>query len=74
MERGVEQTEAYEGKALMTTKYCLRYELGCCLQGKTATTPKVEIKPSDALRLHNNGRWFDLKFDCSECVMRVVKH
>lgn len=74
MERGVEQTEAYEGKALMTTKYCLRYELGCCLQGKNPGAPKVEIKPSDALRLYNNGRWFDLRFDCSECVMRVVKH
>ena len=31
LERGLEQTCDYDGRALMTTKYCLRYELGCCL-------------------------------------------
>lgn len=71
IERGIEQTLDYKGKALMTTKYCLRYELGCCLKGKSCVQPQVKIKPSDALVLRNNERRFRLEFDCSECLMRI---
>ena len=71
IERGVEQTNDYSGKALMTTKYCLRYELGCCLKKKNSGKPQVEIKPGDTLVLHNNGRRFRLEFDCAECLMRI---
>lgn len=31
LERGLEATGDYDGRALMTTRYCLRYELGACL-------------------------------------------
>lgn len=74
IEHGLEATDDYDGKALMTTKYCLRYELGCCLCNK-AGQPKamVTIKPSDGLVLHNNGKRFRLEFDCRECVMRIYK-
>jgi len=71
IERGVEQTHDYDGKALMTTKYCLRYELGCCLQGKSRTAPMVDIKPADTLILHNNSNRFLLEFDCKKCLMRI---
>ena len=73
LERGLEQTGDYDGKALMTTKYCLRYELGCCLQGKSKEPPKVDIKPTDTLILRNNDRRFRLEFDCKECLMRIFK-
>lgn len=62
IERGLEQTGNYDGKALMTTKYCLRYELGQCLR----RNPDAEAGP---LYLQNNGRWFRLEFDCSNCRM-----
>ena len=71
IERGVEQTLDYTGKALMTTKYCLRYELGCCLKGKCKGKPKVLLKASDSLVLRNNDHRFRLEFDCSECLMRI---
>ena len=71
LERGVEQTGDYAGKALMTTKYCLRYELGCCLQGKCQTESTVDIAPSDTLILCNNNRRFRLHFDCDECQMQI---
>ena len=71
VERGLEQTADYEGKALMTTKYCLRYELGCCLCGKNKGKPMVNVAPGDTLCLHNNGKRFRLEFDCRECVMRI---
>ncbi len=62
IERGLEQTGNYDGKALMTTKYCLRYELGQCLR----RNPDAVVGP---LYLQNNGRWFRLEFDCSNCRM-----
>ena len=71
IERGLEQTGDYRGKALMTTKYCLRYELGCCLQGKSKGKPQLELMPTDRLTLRNNGREFRLEFDCRECLMKI---
>ena len=71
IERGLEQTGDYNGKALMTTKYCLRYELGCCLQGKNKGRPQIALQPADTLVLRNNGRSFRLEFDCRECLMRI---
>jgi putative protease len=73
VERGLEQTEDYDGKALMTTKYCLRYELGCCLQGKSNFAPKEDIRPTDTLVLRNNDRRFRLEFDCGNCQMLIYK-
>ena len=70
MERGLEQTLDYDGKALMTIRYCLRYELGCCLKkGKG----EMKIAPNDTLLLRNQGRQFRLEFDCRECLMRIYK-
>ena len=69
--RGLEQHPEYGGKALMTTKYCLRYEIGCCLQGKCESKPLYDVKPEDKLILHNNGHRFRLEFDCAECLMRI---
>ncbi len=71
IERGLEQTENYEGKALMTTKYCLRYELGCCLQGKNSGKAQLDIKPTATLLLRNNDRRFRLNFDCRQCLMLI---
>ena len=71
LERGIDQTDDYAGKALMTTKYCLRYELGCCLCGKSRHVPLVAIEPHDSLIISNNGRQFSLHFDCNECQMQV---
>lgn len=80
IERGLEQTEDYDGKALMTTKYCLRYELGCCLQGKNEKEKRRKekklpfIAPTDTLILRNNDRRFRLDFDCRQCLMRIYPY
>ncbi|MDY5969152.1 MAG: U32 family peptidase [Bacteroidales bacterium] len=69
MEYGVDQTHDYVGKALMTTKYCLRYELGQCLKMKNnaAVAPKYR----KGLLLRNNQRLFRLRFDCERCEMQI---
>lgn len=71
IEYGLELTGAYRDKALMTAKYCLRYELGCCLKGKSKNKPQISINNADSLMLGNNGRYFRLEFDCSACQMLV---
>ena len=71
-EYGLEKTLDYNNKALMTTKYCLRYELGRCLQGKNAQQGSIPIANSDKLYLHNNKHWFRLHFDCRNCQMLIT--
>ena len=73
IEYGLEKTRIYDGRALMTTRYCLRYELGCCLQGKGSAKSKADIKPTDTLFLLNNGQRLRLEFDCRHCLMRIYK-
>lgn len=54
---------------LMTTKYCLRYELGQCLQHKC--NKSVEADYQEELFLENNGRKYRLQFDCKRCEMLI---
>ena len=72
LEYGLEKTLDYEGKSLMTTKYCLRYELGCCLKGKSTGQSRVIVSPGDTLYLNNNRNWFRLDFDCRQCQMTLT--
>ena len=50
---------------LMRSKYCVKYELGMCPARQGA-------KPSGKLFLINNGRKFQLLFDCARCEMTVI--
>ena len=51
---------------VMTTRYCLRRELGCCLKEKGGNTmPRI-------LFLTNDTASYRLDFDCNKCQMHVV--
>ena len=70
---GVEQIEPaaesgldLHGRLIMTTKYCLRQELGCCLKNKAAGDV-----PEDMFLVDHEGRRFTLRFDCARCVMEI---
>jgi len=67
IEYGLDKTEDYAGKAVLTCKYCLRYELSWChhrIGGSKA--------PKDPLFLVSGKHRFRLEFDCATCVMRVI--
>lgn len=64
-EYGLDRTHDYAGKALMTTKYCLRYELGMCLRDPAN-------KERGPLYLRNNKNLFLLNFDCTRCEMQIL--
>lgn len=51
---------------VMTTRYCLRRELGVCLKEKTSTHIK------GPLRLAGAGFAYRLDFDCAECRMNLI--
>ena len=66
-EMAMECTHAVQGKEVMRTKYCLRYELGACLASENARNlPKI-------LRLRYKEHVLDLDFDCSNCEMILKK-
>lgn len=67
IEYGLDKTEDYAGKALMTCKFCLRYELGWCKKNPTVANP-----PQGPLYLVSGKRRFRLEFDCGRCEMRVL--
>ena len=54
------------GRCVMTTKYCLRHELGCCLAKEAGGA-----LPEDIFLVDHEGRRFELRFDCESCVMEV---
>lgn len=53
------------GRTVMTTRYCLRRELGACLR-----TPYGKKYPSD-LYLRTDAATYKLHFDCAACQMRL---
>lgn len=55
------------GTVVMTTRYCLRREMGACLKSDCAR------RLPRRLFLKSNGILFRLDFDCSDCRMKVVK-
>ena len=55
------------GTVVMTTRYCLRRELGACLR-----TPQCKKLPRE-LYLENGNVRFSLDFDCKNCRMHVRK-
>lgn len=73
IERGPDQpgVEFKYDFPLMTTKYCLRYELGQCLMHKCNKTVSPDY--ASDLFLYNNGNKFSLSFDCKKCEMQIHK-
>lgn len=76
IERGPDEPQStllYSDKnfPLMTTKYCLRYELGQCLMHKNNSGVAPDY--AGELFLQNNGRKFKLFFDCKACEMKIFE-
>jgi 23S rRNA 5-hydroxycytidine C2501 synthase len=54
---------------LMTTRYCLKYELGACPSKQAG---KKEGKSAGPLFLQDANRRYKLEFDCNNCEMKVM--
>jgi len=65
-ENGFELDKNKKNKKLMTTKYCILFEIGKCLK----TNSKNEIHLP--LFLENNKQLYRLEFDCTKCEMQIL--
>lgn len=57
------------GTIVMTTRYCLRHELGCCK--KERNYPGAD-RFSEPLTISSGNNRFRLDFDCARCEMNVI--
>ncbi len=55
------------GKRVMSTRYCLRRELGACLHGNNA--PAL---PTPLFLVNESGK-YRVDFDCDRCGMNIIK-
>ena len=55
-------------QALMTTRYCLRLQLGLCPAGACGNGSRIQAQP---LYLTDNTGTYELSFDCSRCEMTL---
>ena len=55
------------GRKVMTTRHCLKFELGACRKhgGKSSLVEPLTL-------LDEDGNRFKLHFDCSDCVMEII--
>jgi putative protease len=66
------ETEPTNGEEIvMTTRYCIRRELGCCQKIKIA--PDKRAKYEGPLSITTGPHRFCLRFDCVRCEMLVVR-
>lgn len=67
------EIQKYEkSQPVMTTRYCIRRELGCCLKDQTINS-KIKSKFKEPLTLISGNNTFILNFDCKNCEMRVIR-
>ncbi|MEN8139425.1 MAG: U32 family peptidase, partial [Bacteroidota bacterium] len=67
-EEGFELQNNYDGKTLMTTKHCLRFEFGICK--KYQKKSEADAKYSEPLYLTDKRERYLLEFDCDKCFMK----
>ncbi|HAF27559.1 MAG TPA: hypothetical protein DCG75_00785 [Bacteroidales bacterium] len=67
IENAFEVQTNFESKEIMTTRHCIKFQMGACK--RFAENPK-EIK--EPLFLEDNNRRYKLDFDCKNCFMKVI--
>lgn len=65
-EKALEISENKKNKELMTTKMCIKFNLGLC---EKFQIPKKQETPK---YLKYNDQTFELEFDCKNCEMKVL--
>lgn len=57
---------------VMTTRYCIRHELGCCLRDQSVSKER-RTRFAGPLHISTGPHTFRLDFDCANCEMNVVR-
>jgi len=67
IEPGVEAGTEITSRPVMTSRYCLRFELGLCPSLQSAGPAQLPWTIED-----ERGRRLELRFDCGRCEMQVI--
>jgi len=65
-EKALEVGNVKDHQLLMTTRYCVKYELGFCERFQ-----KPKDVPVEPLYLQDQNRKYLLEFDCNKCLMHI---
>lgn len=68
-EKALEVGQVRRDQLLMTTRYCIKYELGYCTRFQN-----VKESPKEPLFLEDHNRKYLLDFDCKNCLMKIKLH
>jgi len=68
-EDALEVASPKQDQLLMTTRYCIKYELGYCERFQNA-----QNTPAEPLYLEDHNRKYLLDFDCKSCFMKIRLH
>jgi putative protease len=71
IEDALELSAAFAGKPLMSTRLCIRFELGWCDRHKNEMPTKTAAVPKGPLYLENGPIALRCEFDCEKCVMKL---
>lgn len=66
VEEGFEKLSSVKGKIIMTTKYCIKDQLGICPQNRCS-----QLKVKEPLFLADGKRKYQLIFNCKNCEMSI---
>lgn len=72
IEDAIEVNRLQGETAVMTTRYCVRRELGCCLRDKNVDVRR-RARYAGPLTITTGPHNFRLDFDCAHCEMTVTK-
>lgn len=67
IENAFEAETKFDSKEIMTTRHCIKYQIGACEKYN-----KNARKLNEPLHLTDNNRKYELKFNCKDCMMKVI--
>lgn len=70
IQRALEASKPEGEQAVMTTRYCLRRELGVCLRDKSADPARCR-RYAGPLTMSTGPHTFHIEFDCKNCEMNL---
>lgn len=74
LEPAAELQESLDGRVVMTTRHCVKYELGWC-QVHDNPEPWARLpEPPGPVFLENGPTRLECRFDCARCRMELVLH
>lgn len=67
IENAFEAQTSFDSKEIMTTRHCIKYQMGAC--NKYSENVK---KLNEPLFLVDNNRSYRLEFNCKDCMMKII--